>query len=205
MAKSKSYDATNQILLGGNLQIQCNNPDTVGPYGVEAFSIKGCNNENKRFTLAHHDNGVTRVETEQTLQVDVGVDGLNQGTGLQLTAHKGKIAINSEEDHIVMKASKTITLDAESIILKAGKAIQIGGPGQHDTREIKIIATKIEVNGKSGNLPDHLKQSSFLLATSGPNSFVGDMAMGMARSYGVAAATAAGGPVAGIVAKKFLK
>ena len=181
----------------GNVIIESGNPDS-SVAGVEAFSIKGTNSSDKRFILAHHDGGITRVETEQTLQVDAGSKGNNQGTSAQITAHTGNVAVNVEAGHLLLKANQTITLEAKDIILKGSNLIQIGGPGQHDTREIQLTATKIEVKGKKGNLPDHLKQSSFLLATSGPQSFVGDLAENMA----VGAATAYAGPVGGFIAKK---
>ena len=200
----KSADGYQQNIYG-NLIIESNKSDSVSDLGAgEAFSIKGTNKEGKRFTLAHHEGGITRCESEQTLQVDCGSKKGTQGTALQVTAHTGKISITSIEDHVVIKASKSITLDANDIYLKGTNLIQIGGPDNGDTREIKLTAQKIEVQGKKGNLPDHLKQSSFIKAVSGPNSMVGDLAMDVAKSYGVSAATAAGtavgGPVGGAIA-----
>lgn len=182
----------------GNVIIESGNPNS-SLAGAEAFSIKGTNSSDKRFLLAHHDGGITRVETEQTLQLDAGSKGNNQGTAAQITAHTGNVAVNVEDGHLLLKANQTITLEAKDIILKGSNLIQIGGPEQHDTREIKLTASKIEIKAKKGNLADFLEMSSFLLSTNGPQSFVGDMAKNMA----VGAATAYAGPIGGAVAGRF--
>ena len=207
---ANGYDDGRQQNNFGNLIIESGKDDSVGDVaGGEAFSIKGTNKEGNRFLLAHHNGGITRCETEQNLQLDVGAKKNTDGTALQVTAHTGKIALNSEKSHILVKASKTITLEANDIILKGTNLIQIGGPDVSDTREIKIMAQKVPVSGPGGtkDLLDHLKISSFLVGTTGPLSLVSGLAEGMAGSFsgdlgalagsklGAAAGGAIGGPV----------
>jgi len=210
-------DAWQQDIYG-NLIIESNKSDTISDTaGGEAFSIKGTNKEGNRFILAHHEGGISRVETEQTLQIDAGAKKTsNGGTAMQVTAHTGNLSLTAVKDHVLIKASKTITLDANDIIIKGTNNIQIGGDDVGDTKEIKLIAQKINVSGPAGkqDLLDHLKLSSFMAAVSGKLSFVGDTALGMTKSFskdaliGAAAkagGTAIGGPVGGIVAQEAAK
>ena len=207
-------DAWQQNIYG-NLIIESNKSDTVSDLaGGEAFSLKGVNKEGNRFILAHHEGGITRCETEQTLQIDAGAKKTsNGGTAIQVTAHTGNLSLTAVKDHVLIKASKTITLDANDIILKGTNTIQIGGDDVGDTKEIKLIAQKIDVYGPSGDqdLLDNLKLSSFMAAVSGKLSFVGDTALGMTKSFSKdaligaaarAAGTSIGGPVGGIVSQE---
>ena len=210
-------DAWQQNIYG-NLIIESNKSDTVSDTaGGEAFSLKGTNKEGNRFILAHHEGGITRVETEQGLQIDAGAKKTsNGGTAMQVTAHTGNLSLTAVKDHVLIKASKTITLDANDIIIKGTNNIQIGGDDVGDTREIKLIAEKIDVHGPAGDqdLLDNLKLSSFMAAVSGKLSFVGDTALGMTKSFSKdaligaaarAAGTSIGGPVGGIVAQEAAK
>ena len=210
-------DAWQQNIYG-NLIIESNKSDTVSDLaGGEAFSLKGVNKEGNRFILAHHEGGITRVETEQGLQIDTGAKKTsNGGTAMQVTAHTGNLSLTAVKDHVLIKASKTITLDANDIIIKGTNNIQIGGDDVGDTREIKLIAEKIDVHGPAGDqdLLDNLKLSSFMAAVSGKLSFVGDTALGMTKSFSKdaligaaarAAGTSIGGPVGGIVAQEAAK
>lgn len=208
-------DAWQQNIYG-NLIIESNKSDTVSDLaGGEAFSLKGVNKEGNRFILAHHEGGITRCETEQTLQIDAGAKKTsNGGTAIQVTAHTGNLSLTAVKDHVLIKASKTITLDANDIILKGTNTIQIGGDDVGDTKEIKLIAQKIDVYGPSGDqdLLDHLKLSSFMSAVSGKLSFVSDTALGMTKSFdiggiagsklGAAAGGAIGGPVGAAIGSK---
>ena len=208
-------DAWQQNIYG-NLIIESNKSDTVSDLaGGEAFSLKGTNKDGNRFILAHHEGGITRVETEQGLQIDAGAKKTsNGGTALQVTAHTGNLSLTSVKDHVLIKASRTITLDANDIILKGTNNIQIGGDDVGDTREIKLIAQKINVTGPAGkqDLLDHLKLSSFMAATSGKLSFVSDTALGMTKSFdiggmaggklGAMAGGAIGGPVGAAIGSK---
>ena len=208
-------DAWQQNIYG-NLIIESNKSDTVSDLaGGEAFSLKGVNKEGNRFLLSHHEGGITRCETEQTLQIDAGAKKTsNGGTAIQVTAHTGNLSLTAVKDHVLIKASKTITLDANDIILKGTNTIQIGGDDVGDTKEIKLIAQKIDVSGPGGkqDLLDHLKLSSFMSSVSGKLSFVIDTALGMTKSFdiggiagsklGAAAGGAIGGPVGAAIGSK---
>ena len=164
------YDAHEQIVLSPQCIIESNNPSPTAS-GPKAFSLNTCNNDDVRFNVTHHDgSGITKVESEQILQIDTGIKGEKDSTSLQITSHKGDIGINAEEGSILIKSDgKSIVLDAENIIFKGRKLIQVGDGGQ----EIQILAKKIEAFGNSGNIPTVLSYH-FLLK----NSFLAKAAKG---------------------------
>ena len=96
----------------------------------------------------------------------------NFGTSLNVISHGGDIQVNSTMAGIGIKASDELILEADKIILKANK-IQIGDQFSHGTKEITLNATRIQVDGKKGNLPNHLKLSWGSAISFGPGGFVG--------------------------------
>ena len=168
------YDAHEQIVLSPQCIIESNNPEPTAS-GPKAFALNTCNNNDVRFTVTHHDgNDLTKVESEGMLEVDTGSKLEKDGKSLQVVSHHGDIAVNAEDGSILIKADgkgKSIVLDAENIIIKGRKLIQVGDGGQ----EIQILAKKIEAFGNSGNIPTVLSYH-FLLK----NSFLAKAAKGTA-------------------------
>ena len=127
-------------------------------FGPEAFAIKGINKQGANFTLAHHETNYTRFDTAGDLLIQGGQLGSNDTPGVKMISHTGNLELDSTQASITLGASDTITLEADKIVLKAS-SIQIGDRAKHGTKSITLSATKIEVDGSTGNLPIHLKLS----------------------------------------------
>tara|TARA_B100000287_G_scaffold396750_1_gene412701 strand:+ start:3878 stop:4438 length:561 start_codon:yes stop_codon:yes gene_type:complete len=127
-------------------------------FGPEAFAIKGINNQGANFTLAHHETNYTRLDTGGDLLIQGGELGSNDTPGVKMISHTGNLELDSTQASLTLGASDTITLEADKIVLKAG-SIQIGDRAKHGTKSITLSGTKIQVDGKTGNLPIHLKLS----------------------------------------------
>ena len=160
MAVSDSHE---QQILSPQCIIEANNPN-YNFSGKKVFGINVANHDDVRFTVTHHDGSdLTKVESEGILEIDTGAKGSKDGTSLQVTSHHGDIGINAEDGSILIKSDgKSIVLDAENIIFKGRKLIQVGDGGE----EVQILAKKIEAFGNSGNIPtvlaQHLEAKSFL-------------------------------------------
>jgi len=172
MAVSDSHE---QLILSPQCIIEANNPN-YNFSGKKVFGINVANHDDVRFTVTHHDGSdLTKVESEGMLEVDTGAKGSKEGTSLQVTSHHGDIGINAEDGSILIKSDgKSIVLDAENIIFKGRKLIQVGDGGE----EIQILAKKIEAFGNSGNIPTVLShhfllKSSFLANAAKGTTFTG--------------------------------
>ena len=84
--------------------------------------------------------------------------GSNDTPGVKMISHTGNLELDSTQGNITLGASDTIILEADKIVLKAN-SIQVGDRSKHGTKSITLSATKIEVDGSTGNLPIHLKLS----------------------------------------------
>ena len=159
-------DAHQQNVYGPKLCIETDNPEN-GAYGQESFSIKGTNDQGNRFILAHHENKVTRMETEQTLQVDLANKLSKNDQSLEVTCWNGKADVVVQNGNLGLKSKTgTITLDADEIILKARTKVVIGGVEKDMCKEVFLNATKIQAEGSTGNvitiLAQHLLAESFM-------------------------------------------
>ena len=154
---SGPQDARIQDVFGPKLYLETGNP-TGSDYGPEAFAMKGTTEEGCRFILAHHESNNTRIESEGDVIFQAGSKSNSSGTSINIISHGGDIQVNSTNSNIGIKASNQLTLEADVIALKANR-ILIGDSSTHGTREIVLNATKVQVNGKDGNLPIHLKLS----------------------------------------------
>ena len=139
MAVSDSHE---QIILSPQCIIEANNPN-YNFSGKKVFGINVANHDDVRFTVTHHNGtGLTRVEAEEKLEVDIGSKGNKDGTALQLTALNGKLSINVLRGDICItsQGKGNITLDANTITLKGRELIQIG---DNSTQKIELNALKI--------------------------------------------------------------
>ena len=167
-----SEDARRQDVFGPKFYIETDSPASSN-WGAEAFGIKGTNDEGCRFLLAHHETNQTRIESEGNVFFQAASKGNKNETGLCLVSWGGNIEIVSDQARIGMKANDEIVLESsKQIVLKAPK-IQIGDQAIHGTKEITLNATRIQVDGKSGNLPQHLKLSWGAGIAFGPGGFIG--------------------------------
>ena len=167
---AEGQDARVQEVFGPKFYFETGNPAN-SDYGPEASSIKSTNDDGRRFVIAHHENNTTRVETEGELLLQAASKSSKFQTGINVISHGGDIQVNSTNRSVGIKANDELILEANSIILKANK-IQIGDAFAHGTKEITLNATRIEVQGKAGSLPTHLKTSWAAAIASGPGSFV---------------------------------
>ena len=173
---SGSQDARTRDCFGPNCYIESGNPES-SDFSPEAAAIKMPNDNAANFILAHHHSnaggaGITRLQTESELLIEAGAKDNPSTESLSIFSHGGDIQINSTQKSIGIKASSTLTLAADKIILKAND-IQIGDSDKHGTKEIRLNATRIQVDGKKGNLPHHLNLSWGAAISFGPGGFVG--------------------------------
>lgn len=150
-------DAQEQIIVSSQCQIESGNPNATYS-GKKSFGLNACNDDNVRFTITHHSgSGLTKVEAEDKLEVDVGSKGNKDGTALQLTALNGKLSIDVLRGDICItsQGKGNITLDANTITLKGRELIQIG---DNSTQKIELNASYVGVNNRasSGNITNVL-------------------------------------------------
>ncbi len=154
---SGSQDSRVLDIFGPKFYLETGNPQD-SDFGPEAFAIKGINNDGANFTLAHHESNYTRFDTGGDLLIQGGQLGSNDTPGVKMISHTGNLELDSIQGSLTLGASDTITLEADKIVLKANY-IQIGDSSLHGTKSVVISAQKIQVDGKTGNLPIHLKLS----------------------------------------------
>ena len=137
MSNQSGYSATVQDMWSPLCYLETRNPNE-SKCGAESAALKFTNEAGCRFVIAHHEGPITRLETEQTFQVDANSSGANDTTGIQMTAHNGNVSITSSKNSIGIKAAHTITLEADSIIIKAKKKLALGGTESNYCRHIQI-------------------------------------------------------------------
>ena len=176
MSNKSGYSATIQDMWSPAAYLETRNPND-SKSGAESAALKFTNEAGIRFVMAHHEGPITRLETEQTLQIDANNKGSNDATGIQLTAHNGSVQVTSVQNSIGIKASKTITLEADSIIIKAKRKLVLGGTEPNYCRHIQIEGMKIDVprrfNGELGRI---LKRTWKLNVAFAPGVLVGALA-----------------------------
>ena len=156
-------------IFGPKLYLETGNLQS-SDFGPEAFAFKGINKEGANFTLAHHETNYTRLDTGGDLLIQGGQLGSNDTPGVKMISHTGNLELDSIQGSLTLGASDTITLEADKIVLKAN-SIQIGDSGS-GTKSVVISAQKIQVDGKTGNLPVHLKLSWGSVMSSIAGNFV---------------------------------
>ena len=201
-----AQDARYLEIFGPKLGLETGNPQS-GAFGPAAFSMNATNDEGVKFVLAHHEAGTTRFNTGNDLLIEGAMNGNSDTPGVKVISHTGDLDIDSPEATINLTANNQIVLEADKIILKAND-IQIGDTASHGTKSITLNATKIQVNGKTGNLPIHLKTGWISSIESLAGGLTG-LQVGKAfptspKGLLKAAATVYLGPVGGAVAGKLI-
>ena len=168
---SEPQDGFQQNRFGPKFAIESGNPDQTS-YGPESFSLKGTNDDNTNVIFSHHENNLTRLETQGTFQFTSGAKAGGDSKSILAVAQNGDIDLNAATGGVHIKANSDIILEAKNIVLK-GVSIQVGDQFAHGTKEINLTATTIQVSGKKGNLPQHLKLSWGAGISFGPGGFVG--------------------------------
>mgnify|MGYP003113923050 CR=1 FL=1 len=171
--------------------------EVVGVAGKTAYILQSQTSDEVHYNQSLHEgSGLSRQYAEKTLQVEC----------YKIQVHHGNYAVNADRGAVLIKG-KTICLEAEDITLKAKNTITIGNKNR-TTDQINLNARKIQVSRNNGNLGDWMKisdkykgfASSFVSNSLGN---IGASAMGgtSLSSLAKTAATAYGGPVAGIAAE----
>ena len=176
MSNQSGYSATIQDMWSPLCYLETRNPND-SKCGPESAAIKFTNDAGCRFVIAHHEGPITRLETEQTFQIDANSSGANDTTGIQMTAHNGNVSITSVKNSIGIKAAHTITLEADTIVLKAKTKLALGGTESNYCRHIQIEGMKIDVPGRfNGSLGRILKKSWKMNVAMAPKVLVGAQA-----------------------------
>ena len=206
----------NRIIEGLNQQFLIESgTDAVGAAGKTAYILRSVTKDGVKYNQSLHEgSGLSRQYAEKTLQVECGVKGASEGKAKDayaLIAHNGDANIIASKGAVLIKGTQ-ITLDADDIVIQGGK-VRIGYEEPGATDEVVIFGDKVHVTTKGGNIGDILKTSNMFAAFSGSfvtNSLAGKLAAGYASgglggfslgSIAKTAATAYGGPVAGIAAE----
>lgn len=176
MANQSGYSATVQDMWSPLCYLETRNPND-SKCGAESAALKFTNEAGCRFVIAHHEGPITRLETEQTFQIDANSAGGNDTTGIQMTAHNGNVSITSSKNSIGIKAAHTITLEADSVIIKAKKKLVLGGTESNYCRHIQIEGMAIDVPGRfNGALGRILKKSWKMNVALAPKVLISAMA-----------------------------
>tara|TARA_R100001463_G_scaffold106035_1_gene160612 strand:+ start:311 stop:847 length:537 start_codon:yes stop_codon:yes gene_type:complete len=166
----KGQDSHTWDKLGPKLVINVNDPNPDN-FGGEAFGIKGTNDNQAVFLISHHENDQSRINAEGGLLIEAGAKKeANHSGPLIIQSWGGDLALGSAQDDVRIKAAGTITLDANHIVIKGKESIQIG---ESATRDLTLNATRIQVDGKIGNLPFALGIGLGAKIAFGPGAFVG--------------------------------
>ena len=206
----------NRILEGLNQQFLLeSSTDVAGAAGKTAYIMRTVTKDGVKYNQSLHEgSGLSRQYAEKTLQVECGVKGASEGKAKDayaLIAHNGDANIIASKGAVLIKGTQ-ITLDADDIVIQGGK-VRIGYEEPGATDEVVIFGDKVHVTTKGGNIGDILKTSNMFTAFSGSfvtNTLAGKLAAGYAKgglggfslgSIAKTAATAYGGPVAGIAAE----
>jgi len=188
----------------------------VGAAGKTVYFI-GSKNENgvKNNISFHEGDGLARYYTEKGFQVECGVKSKENDNNYKTIVHKGNYTVNADRGEIRLSGKTIIIEAADELHLLATNKIQIGYPEKGGTKEVLTNADIVHTVTKGGNIGDLLKTSSLFAAFA--SSFVPGFSIASAAAgmYGGAspggfslgslaktAATAYGGPVAGIVAEQ---
>ena len=206
----------NRILEGLNQQFLLeSSTDVAGAAGKTAYIMRTVTKDGTKYNQSLHEgSGLSRQYADKTLQVECGVKGPSEGKAKDayaLTIHNGDANIVASKGAVLIKGTQ-ITLDADDIVIQGGK-VRIGYEEPGATDEVVIFGDKVHVTTKGGNIGDLLKTSNMFAAFSGSfvtNTLAGKLAAGYASgglggfslgSIAKTAATAYGGPVAGIAAE----
>ena len=172
---------------GPKLQIETGNP-VMGTPGRAAFSLMSTTDSNVKFVQAHTESGLTKFDTQGTMQFEAGAHPKmvsNNATAFAFIAHRGDFAINADKGAVRI-SGKQIVLEASREIVIQSPKIRIGYDIENKTKDIKIIGQEVDIKTKKGNLANVLMTSSFLKTFDG--SLIADIALDKS-----------GGPVSSVV------
>ena len=184
----------------------------VGVAGKTVYFIGSKNKDGVKNNISFHEGkGLARYYTEKEFQLESGIKCKDNEIACSTVVHHGSYTVNADRGDIKLSGKNIIIEAADELHLLATNKIQIGYPQKGGTKEVLTNADIVHTTTKGGNIGDLLKKSS--LFASFASSFVpgGSLASAAAGMYGSGgfslgslaktAATAYGGPVAGMAAE----
>ena len=184
----------------------------VGHAGKTAYFIGSANKDGVKNNISFHEgDALARYYTEKEFQVECGIKCKDNNNSYRTIVHHGNYNVNADR-----LSGKTIIIEAaDELHLLATNKIQIGYPQRGATKKVLTNADIVHTTTKGGNIGDLLKKSSLFASFAGsfvPQFSIASAAAGMyggatpggfsLGSLAKTAATAYGGPVAGIVAEQ---
>ena len=187
----------------------------VGVAGKTVYFIGSKNKDGVKNNISFHEGkGLARYYTEKEFQLEAGIKSKDNEIACSTVVHHGSYTVNADRGDIKLSGKNIIIEAADELHLLATNKIQIGYPQKGGTQQVLINAGVVDVKTKGGNIGDILKTSSLFAAFA--KSFVPGFSIASAAAgmYGGAspggfslgslaktAATAYGGPVAGMAAE----
>ena len=169
--------------------------ERMGYSGRSVYFIGATTKDKVRNNISFHETGLAIYYTENVLQIESGIKCKDNEDAFRTVVHHGNYDVNADKGEIRLSAKNIIIEATDNLSLLGSKTIQIGYPEQGATKEVLTNADKVHTTTRGGNIGDLLKTSSLF------SSFAGSFVSG--GSLASAAAGMYGGPVAGMLAKKF--
>ena len=188
----------------------------VGVAGKTVYFIGSKNKDGVKNNISFHEGkGLARYYTEKEFQLEAGVKCKDNEIACSTVVHHGSYTVNADRGEIKLSGKTIIIEAADELHLLATNKIQIGYPQRGATKKVLTNADIVHTETKGGNIGDLLKKSSLFASFAGsfvPQFSIASAAAGMyggatpggfsLGSLAKTAATAYGGPVAGIVAEQ---
>ena len=188
----------------------------VGVAGKTVYFIGSKNKDCVKNNISFHEGkGLARYYTEKEFQLEAGIKCKDNEIACSTVVHHGSYTVNADRGEIKLSGKTIIIEAADELHLLAANKIQIGYPEPGGTKQVLTNADIVHTTTKGGNIGDLLKKSSLFASFAGsfvPGFSIASAAAGMyggatpggfsLGSLAKTAATAYGGPVAGIVAEQ---
>jgi hypothetical protein len=188
----------------------------VGHAGKTAYFIGSVNKDGVKNNISFHEgDALARYYTEKEFQVECGIKCKDNSNSYRTIVHHGNYNVNADRGEIRLSGKTIIIEAADELHLLAANKIQIGYPEPGGTKQVLTNADIVHTETKGGNIGDLLKKSSLFASFAGsfvPGFSIASAAAGMyggatpggfsLGSLAKTAATAYGGPIAGIVAEQ---
>ena len=188
----------------------------VGVAGKTVYFIGSKNKDGVKNNISFHEgDALARYYTEKEFQVECGIKCKDNNNSYRTIVHHGNYKVNADRGEIRLSGKTIIIRAADELHLLATNKIQIGYPQRGATKKVLTNADIVHTTTKGGNIGDLLKKSSLFASFAGsfvPQFSIASAAAGMyggatpggfsLGSLAKTAATAYGGPVAGIVAEQ---
>tara|TARA_B000000532_G_scaffold135471_1_gene108737 strand:- start:377 stop:955 length:579 start_codon:yes stop_codon:yes gene_type:complete len=169
--------------------------ERMGYSGRTVYFIGATTKDKIKNNISFHETGFARYYTENVLQIESGLKCKDNDDAFRTIVHHGNYDVNADKGEIRLTAKNIIIEATNNLSLLAPNTIQIGFPERGATKQVLTNADKVHTTTRGGNIGDLLKTSSLF------SSFAGSFVSGSSLASG--AAGMYGGPVAGMLAKKF--